>query len=105
MHLERAAEAAVSIYRGSKEPGKIAEILGRRATGNRALGEVRIHPYWRALDGRHAKGGRRTMTVRVPEFSSETELPFAAYSRPSNPTRGAYALLLPTTSQGFIELH
>ena len=39
MHLERAAEAAVWIYCGSKE------LVGRRATGNRAVGEFPIHPH------------------------------------------------------------
>ena len=38
------AEAAVSIYLGSKELGKIAEIVGRRPTGNRAVGEFPNSP-------------------------------------------------------------
>jgi len=87
MHLERAAEAAVSIYCGSKELGKIAETFGRRATGNRAVGEFPNSPT--------LAGSRRPTSERRPKdddgtrtgISSATELPFAAYICPSNPTR------------------
>ena len=43
-----------------------------------------------APEGRFPKAAEKTMTVRAPEFSSETGVPFAAYIHPSNPTRGAY---------------
>ena len=43
-----------------------------------------------APDGRYPKAAEKTMTVRAPEFSLETGVPFAAYIHPSNPTRGAY---------------
>lgn len=47
-----------------------------------------------APDGRYPKAAEKTMTVRAPEFSSETGVPFAAYIHPSNPTRGAYGVLV-----------
>lgn len=47
-----------------------------------------------APDGRYPKAAEKTMTVRAPEFSSETGVSFAAHIHPSNPTRGAYGVLV-----------
>src|SRR5262249_8617384 len=41
--------------------------------------------------GRYPKAAEKTMTLRAPEISSESGVPFAAYIHPSNPKSGPYS--------------
>ena len=41
-------------------------------------------------DGRYPKPASKVVTLRAPEMSSDTGVPFAAYIHPSNPTSGSY---------------
>jgi 5-methylcytosine-specific restriction protein B len=43
-----------------------------------------------APSGRYRKDAQATVTLRAPEMSSDTGVPFAAYIHPSNPTSGPY---------------
>ena len=43
-----------------------------------------------APDGRYPKSAEKTMTVRAPDISLETGVPFAAYIHPANPKSGPY---------------
>ncbi len=43
-----------------------------------------------APSGRYRKDAKDTVTLRAPEFSSDSGIPFAAYIHPSNPTSGPY---------------
>jgi hypothetical protein len=42
-------------------------------------------------EGRYPKSAARAVTLRSPEMSAESGVPFAAYIHPSNPTSGAYS--------------
>jgi 5-methylcytosine-specific restriction enzyme B len=41
--------------------------------------------------GRYPKQAEKSVTLRAPEMSVDTGVPFAAYIHPSNPTSGAYS--------------
>jgi len=41
-------------------------------------------------DGRYPKAAEKSVTLRAPEMSQDSGVPFAAYIHPSNPTKGAY---------------
>jgi 5-methylcytosine-specific restriction enzyme B len=41
-------------------------------------------------EGRYPKAAERSVTLRAPEMSQDSGVPFAAYIHPSNPTKGAY---------------
>ena len=43
-----------------------------------------------APSGRYRKDAQATVTLRAPEISSDTGVPFAAYIHPSNPPSGPY---------------
>lgn len=43
-----------------------------------------------APSGRYRKDAQATVTLRAPEISSDTGVPFAAYIHPSNPSSGPY---------------
>jgi len=40
--------------------------------------------------GRYRSDAKKTVTLRAPEFSNDTGIPFSAYIHPSNPTSGPY---------------
>src|SRR5579863_8516520 len=42
-------------------------------------------------DGRYPKPAAKAVTLRAPEMSSDSGVPFAAYIHPSNPPSGAYS--------------
>ncbi len=41
-------------------------------------------------EGRYPKAAEKSVTLRAPEMSQDSGVPFAAYIHPSNPTKGAY---------------
>jgi len=41
--------------------------------------------------GRYPKTAGKAVTLRAPEMTAESGVPFAAYIHPSNPTSGAYS--------------
>jgi len=43
-----------------------------------------------APNGRYAKPAREKVTLRAPEMSADSGVPFAAYIHPSNPPSGPY---------------
>jgi 5-methylcytosine-specific restriction enzyme B len=43
-----------------------------------------------APGGRYPKGAEKTVTVRAPDISRDTGVPFAAYIHPANPKSGPY---------------
>ena len=42
-------------------------------------------------EGRYPKNAAKAVSLRAPEMSAESGVPFAAYIHPSNPTSGAYS--------------
>src|SRR5664279_4605506 len=42
-------------------------------------------------DGRYPKSAAKSTTLRAPELSADSGVPFAAYIHPSNPTAGPYS--------------
>src|SRR3989442_3278558 len=42
-------------------------------------------------DGRYPKPAAKALTVRAPEMSADSGVPFAAYIHPSNPSSGPYS--------------
>jgi 5-methylcytosine-specific restriction protein B len=40
--------------------------------------------------GRYAKAAEKSVTLRAPEMTPDSGVPFAAYINPANPTKGAY---------------
>lgn len=42
-------------------------------------------------NGRYPKTAEKTVTLRAPKMSGESNVPFAAFIHPSNPTSGAYS--------------
>jgi 5-methylcytosine-specific restriction enzyme B len=44
-----------------------------------------------AEDGRYPRSAQKSVTLRAPEMSPETGVPFAAYIHPSNPSSGPYS--------------
>ncbi|MGA2689744.1 MAG: AAA family ATPase [Candidatus Korobacteraceae bacterium] len=41
-------------------------------------------------EGRYPKAAEKSVTLRAPEMSQDSGVPFAAYIHPANPTKGAY---------------
>src|SRR5208337_5510467 len=41
-------------------------------------------------DGRYPKAAEKSVTLRAPDISQDSGVPFAAYIHPANPTKGAY---------------
>ena len=41
-------------------------------------------------EGRYPKAAKSSVTLRAPEMSADSGVPFAAYIHPSNPSKGAY---------------
>src|SRR5438270_7776259 len=42
-------------------------------------------------DGRYSKASAKSVTLRAPEMSADSGVPFAAYIHPSNPPSGPYS--------------
>src|ERR1700747_646237 len=42
-------------------------------------------------EGRYSKSAEKEVTLRAPEISNDTGVPFAAYIHPSNPKSGPYS--------------
>jgi len=49
-----------------------------------------FHALFGSPEGRYPKAAEKSVTLRAPEMSQDSGVPFAAYIQPSNPTKGAY---------------
>ena len=52
--------------------------------------EVAFSALFGSPEGRYPKAAEKSVTLRAPEMSQDSGVPFAAYIHPANPTKGAY---------------
>ena len=73
------------------EPGSIGAACSLTSAGQWSKrNDEAFKALFGSPEGRYPKAAEKSVTLRAPEMSQDSGVPFAAYIHPSNPTKGAY---------------